>query len=280
MYARYLNPIMTLSQTPVPPEIKRQRCLELAIPLLSFGATFAGVLCWERGYEINFQFFAIGCVLGSCILAYLAWIRPRKDIVALSTPLYAFIFFVVPTDYMSGLFLQMLYAASLTLLLVRLKYRFGSSHTAVSSGKELAAPLQSYAGQTRDAVTGISPFDAHRAAMVISQFSTGEYAQAARSAGTGTGHLKGVLSRAFAIVHEQATLLEGSLPRPETYRTFLPEDEGLLANPLLPAYSEDRKFDTTFDNAMLLLFSAAWNTAEDDRPHLVACQAFLLKLLD
>ncbi len=274
---------MTPSETTLPSDSKKEQYLELAVPVLSFGATLVGVLLWKMGYELNFQFFAIGCVIGSCLLAYLAYIRPRKDIVALSTPIYAFIFFVVPTDYMSGLTLQLLYAVSLTLLLVRLKYRFGASHTAVSSGKELAAPLKSYLDETHDTVTGISPYDAHRAALVISQVSTGEYAQAARSAGMVNGQspdLPGVLARAFAIVQEHATILELSLPRPEPYLTFLPEDEGLLAKGLSATFSEDRKFDTMFDNAMLLLFSAAWNTAESDRPHLIACQMFVLKLLD
>jgi len=275
---------MSSSEVTIPSDRNRQRLLEFAIPLFSFGATLAGVLLWQMGFEINFQFFAIGCVIGSCLLAYLAWIRPKKDIVALSTPIYAFIFFVVPTDYISGLTLQLLYAASLTLLLVRLKYRFGLSHTAVSLGKELAAPIKSYVEQTRDAVTGISPETAHRVAVVISQFSTGEYGEAARAASTVPGRseeLTGdpMLVRALEIVHEHAILLEQSLSRPETYRTFLPEDESLLAKPLLPTYSEDRKFDAMLDNALLYLFSAAWHGAETDRPHLLACQGFLLKLL-
>ena len=262
---------------------KKQQYLELVIPLFSFGVTFTGVLLWMMGFEINFQFFSIGCVIGSCLLAYLAWIRPKKDIVALSTPIYAFIFFVVPTDYMSGLTLQLLYAVSLTLLLFRLKYRFGATYTAVSLGKELSPPLKVYLAETHDVVTGISLHYAHQAALVISQVSTGEYALAARSAGIvaeQSAELPGVLTRAFAIVHEHATILELSLPRPKPYITFLKEDVDLLAKPLHMEYSEDRKFDTTFDNAMLLLFSAAWNTAEADRPHLAACQTFLLKLLD
>lgn len=273
---------MTPPETTLPTDCKKQRYLEFAVPVVSFGATLVGVLLWRMGYELNFQFFAIGCVIGSCLLAYLAYIRPKKDIVALSTPIYAFIFFVVPTDFMSGLTLQLLYSVSLTLLLVRLKYRFGATHTAVSLGKELSAPLKAYLDETSKAVTGISPYDAHRAALVISQASTGEYAQAARSAGmvTESAELPGVLTRAFAIVHEHAIILELSLPRPEPFLTFLPEDEGLLAKPLPPEYSEDRKFDAMFDNAMLLLFSAAWNTAEADRPHLIACQTFVQKLLD
>ncbi len=133
---------MTRSAIRILSENKIQRYLELAIPLLSFGATLVGVLVWKMGFEIGFQYFAIGCVIGSFLLAYLAWNRPKKDIVALSTPIYAIIFFIVPTDYVAGLTLQLLYAASLTILIVRLNYRFGESHTAVSSGQELAAPLK------------------------------------------------------------------------------------------------------------------------------------------
>lgn len=273
---------MSRSTVSATPGMNNQRYLELAIPLFSFGATFAGVLLWSRGIEINFQFFAIGCVIGSSLLAYLAWCRPKKDIVALSTPIYAFIFFVVPTDYMSGLVLQMLYAASLTLLLVRLKYRFGEAHTAVSAGKELASPLRDYVDRIKDAVSGLSPETAHQAAVVISQFSTGEYALAARAAGTLGGpsdSLPAILSRAAGIASEHALLLEASGSRPASYRTFLPEDEALLAKPLPPSENGERHFDAQLDNALLVIFSAAWNSAETDRPHLLGCQAFLLKLL-
>ena len=275
---------MTLLKTTIQSDNEKQRYLELAIPIFSFGITLIGVLVWMMGFEINFQFFALGCVISSCLLAYLAWIRPKKDIVALSTPIYAFIFFVVPTDYVSGLTLQLLYAVSLTLLLIRLKYRFGSSHTEVSLGKELASPLKIYVEQTRDAVTGISTVTAHRAAVVINQFSTGDFGEAARISGIITGQSTEknsipYLTHAFEIVEEHATILEHSLPRPENYRTFLPEEDGLLANPPLPSYSEDRKFDAMLDNALLLLFSIAWNNSEVDRPHLLACQTFALKLL-
>jgi len=253
------------------------RGLELLIPLVSFGATLAGVLAWQAGYEIRFQYFAFGCVIGSCLLAYLAWIRPRKDIVSLSTPLYAFIFFVVPTDYASGLILQLLYAVSLTILLVRLKYRFGTPHTAVSSGKELSAPLRAYADRTSDRVLA-STADGHQAAVVISRFAMGEYASAAGAAGQSSDEPPS-LSRAFAIVREHAAVLDGSLPRPDPFLEFLPEDAGILAIPSAPGSTEEQRFYTAFDNALLLLFTAAWHSSPADRPHLLACQEFLGKLL-
>jgi hypothetical protein len=83
------------------------------------------------------------------------------------------------------------------------------------------------------------------------------------------------------IVSEHATLMDQSLPRPATYRTFLPEDSGVLAKPLVPEQEGGYDgFDTTLDNALLLLFSAAWNSStENDRPHLLACQSFARKLM-
>ena len=114
--------------------------LELLVPVLSFGGTFAGIFIWSLGFHFGIQYAAIGCVLGSCILVYLAWIRQKKDIVSLTTPIYAFIFFVVPTDYLPGIVLQLLFAASLTILLVRLKYRFGSSDEPSRTGRSLPDP--------------------------------------------------------------------------------------------------------------------------------------------
>ncbi len=271
---------MTSQDSAPEPARNKQQYLESAIPVLSFGTTVAGILAWRAGYEISIQFFALGCVIGSCLLAYLAWIRPRKDIVALSTPIYAFIFFVVPTDFASGVTLQLLYATSLTLLLVRLKYRFGTTHTGVSSGKELAAPLQDYASRTSSAVTTVSPATGHRAALVFSRFSMGDYGEVARIAGQQPdADLPAFLSRAFTIVREHSLVLEGGLPRPGQFLVFLPEDAGLLAIPPLPEESGERRFDTALYNALLILFASAWNTAEADRPHLLACQVFAQKIM-
>ncbi|MDP2796633.1 MAG: hypothetical protein Q8N94_03890 [Methanoregula sp.] len=270
-----------------PPQLDRikERYLEIAIPVASFGATLAGILLWKMGFEINFQFFAVGCVIGSCLLAYLAWIRPKKDIVALSTPIYAIIFFVVPTEYTTGVTLQLLYAVSLTILLIRLKYRFGKPGDAASMGKELADPIKTYIEKTSGSFTGIRPETAHDAAVVFVQFTHGEYKEAARRAGTAAiGQMENVeqaatVVRAFNILKEHSALIDKSLPRPVTYEVFQPEESALLAKPQLPAYDDDHEFYAMLDNALLLLFGIAWNNSQVDRPHLLACQSFVLKLL-
>jgi hypothetical protein len=259
--------------------------MEIGVPLLSFGGAALAVIFWTTGATIDFRLSILGCVLASWLLAYLAWIRPKKDIVALSTPLYSFIFLAVPTDNFSAAILELLYAVSLTILLVRLKYRFGRPGPAARDAKELAEPLRTYVEQTRDFWTGTSPEAAHHATMAFVRFAEGEFGETARRSGTAAGQPDDAgtapsLTRAFMIVSEHASLLDQSFPRPAAYLTFLPEDSGMLAKPLIPEQDDDAGFYLALDNALLLLFSAAWNAStEEDRPHLLACQAFARKLM-
>jgi len=76
--------------------------LEAAVPLFSFGGAFLAILSEWQGILLDFHIPALGCVLASFILAYLAWIRPKKDIVALSTPIYSFIFFLIRPNFSTG----------------------------------------------------------------------------------------------------------------------------------------------------------------------------------
>jgi hypothetical protein len=232
---------------------------------------------------LDFRISILGCVLASWVLAYLAWIRPKKDIVALSTPLYSFIFIAVPTDIFSSVILELLYAASLTILLVRLKYRFGRSGTAAYGVKELSDPLKTYIEHTSGSCAGINPETGHSAAVIFVRFAEGNYGEAARVSGTAAGHLEDTgdnscLTRAFKIVKEHAALLDKSLPRPQTFLTFSPEDADLLARSVPVSMENDQEFYTILDNALLLLFSVAWTASEQDRLHLHACEAFAQKL--
>jgi hypothetical protein len=267
------------------PNRNLHRILELAVPLFSFGGVFLSILFQKLGISLDFHYTALGCVIASCILAYLAWIRPKKDIVALSTPIYSFIFFLLPTDNETQNILQLLYAVSLTILLVRLKYRFGEPGTAVTLGKELGGSLKTYIDKTQDSLKNTSPDTAHRATLAFVQFAQGDYGKVARLSATvsmpgeDTGR-EHTLTRAFTIVKEHAELLDKSLLRPFTYQVFNPEDAELLANPMPPAPDQDHEFYLSLDNALLLLFSVAWTASERDRPHLLACQIFAQKLMN
>ncbi|MDD1698028.1 MAG: hypothetical protein LUQ36_06665 [Methanoregula sp.] len=267
------------------PNKRLNRWLELAVPLFSFGGIVIAFFFMSQGNIQDIRIASAGCIIASFILAYLAWIRPKKDIVALTTPLYAIILFVLPSDLIPDLILPILYAISLTILLVRLKYRFGKPGTAVSMGKELGGSLKSYIDLTRDALLSASPDTAHRATLAFVQFAQGDYAKVAKISATvadqdtSKEYSKSV-SRAFAIVKEHAALLDRALPRPIAYEIFDPEDSDLLAKQVPAGQDPDHEFYLALDNALLLLYSLAWNASEQDRPHLLARQVFAQKLMD
>jgi hypothetical protein len=91
------------------------------VPLIAFGGTILG------GIIPSLRIIAGtgGCLLASIILAYLAFRKPKKDIVSLLTPLYAVLIFFNDSFDSTLLFpIQALYAASITILVLRLNARF------------------------------------------------------------------------------------------------------------------------------------------------------------
>jgi hypothetical protein len=103
---------------------KGRRHLWLIVPALSWGGILAGSLLTFRAPFISFG--SLGCVLGSLAIAALALTRRRKDIVSLCTPIFAVMIFVTPLENPPGLPMQILYAATLTALVIRLEMRFPS----------------------------------------------------------------------------------------------------------------------------------------------------------
>ena len=259
--------------------------LELAIPILSFGGAGLALLVSGMGNTIDVRYFAIGCVIGSFLLAYLAWIRPNKDIVALTTPIYSFLFFVLPSDAAVNIILEVLYAASLTILLVRLKFRFGAAKVPEHDGKTaLEEPLKTYCETLSMPSTGLSPVAAHAAAIVFARFAQADYQEAAQVAGDAmtdreSGEPWPLLATAFAIVREQALLLEESVDQPEQFTDFSLEDTGFLARPGAKNEKTRARFERALDNALVLLYAAAWNASAKDRALLLTGQSFALKLI-
>lgn len=256
--------------------------LELLVPVLAFGSTILGMVLWNSGALVEIQNAALGGFLASCLLAFLAWTRPRKDIVALSTPIYGFIFFITPIDYTGGVTLQLLYACGLTVLTARLHRRFAAAAPGSSSGAELApGPLAAYVESTRNAFAGLGPEPGHRAAEVFLWFSAGEYRRAAELAHAAAcdNGVPEVLVRAFSILRQHAELLDRNEARPFTFLTFPAGDAPLLARQLTGHASQDLQFETMMDNALLLLYSAALHASPADRPSLLESRAFAEKLL-
>jgi hypothetical protein len=257
--------------------------LEVLIPLLAFGSSLAGIALWElAGMRFEIQFAAAGGFCASCILAYLAWHRPRKDIVSLTTPLYGFVFLATPIDYYQGILLQLFYAAGLTVLVLRLHYRFGTGADTGNRHQDLApGPLRTYVESTRDLFAEPDPVLGRTAARAFLYFAEGEYRKAAEESHAGAcqdGAPVPVI-RAFGILRQHAELLDKNLPRPVTFQKFQPDDAALMAKPV-PPDKPDREFEALMDNALLLLYSAAWHASATDRPSLVSSQPFANKLLE
>jgi hypothetical protein len=258
--------------------------LELAVPVLSFGGAFLALFFSGLGSTVDIRYFAAGCVMASCILAYLAWIRPRKDIVALTTPLYSFLFFIMPSEITIDLVLEFLYAVSLTILLIRLKFWFGAAPAdGMAEGNCLEEPIRGYCGKVREHAAGLSPAAAHRAAAGVIWFAQGEYRKVAEAADAALADPdcsgRPVLATAFAIIREQALQLEDSKDQPEQFIEFTADDAGVLAKPLPPEDNINNRFEVSLENALLLLYAIAWNASEEDHPVLLSAQGFALKLI-
>ena len=263
---------------------------EIAVPVFSFGAAALAILIWTSGIAIDLRFTAAGCVIASILLAYLAWIRPKKDIVALTTPVYAIIFFAVPLDdAVATIILELLYAVSLSILLVRLKYRFGAPSVPRVDGT-LDGPLWEYVERSQPASACMTPAAAHRAAVAFMRYAAGEYGDVPGESREGVLLLDRsgcapAFKTAFEILSEQAEITEKSRPRPEWYTQFSSADEALLARPLPPPQEKNDKgydegFDAALDNALLLLFAAAWNASAADRAHLRTAEVFAARIIE
>jgi hypothetical protein len=256
---------------------------EVLVPVLAFGGTITGIVFYHAGILSGIQYAAIGGLLASCLLAYLAWTRLHKDIVALSTPVYGLVFFLTPIGFEAGVVLQLAYAAGLTVLAARLRYRFGPGIAGGSDINELpSGPLRDYVETTGSSFEGLSDVTGHDAALAFFRFAEGEYPVAAgiaHAASCRDGSL-GHVTRAFSILRQHAELLDRNGARPVSYLTFLPGDAAFMAKPLPGAGDPEREFGTMMDNALLLLYSAAWHASPKDRPALISIQRFAQKLLE
>ena len=76
----------------------------------------------------------------------------------------------------------------------------------------------------------------------------------------------------------------GPCPVRSWYKQFAASDAPLLALPLPPRKENDDGYDAGFDaaldNALLLLFAAAWTASEADRGHLRTAEAFAARLIE
>ena len=101
----------------------------VTVPIVAFGAIALDILLFSAGIlgpSLAGEIGKWGCVASTILLAGIAILKPRKDIVALVTPIYALIIFILPNDFSTGLLMQLLFAGSIAILAIRLQRSFSS----------------------------------------------------------------------------------------------------------------------------------------------------------
>jgi hypothetical protein len=262
---------------------RRDLILSIAVPAFSFGGTGVAILLQDYGYIENAGLFYWGCLIGSFILAYLAWGKPRKDIVSLLAPMYAIIIFLAAVEITPNIIMQLLFAASLTVLVVRLNIRF-STPLVKEQGED---PMEKY---LYDYIHRITPFyrsidrdTAHEIASAVLSFKFGLYPNTIESADTAVSRITGegaaaAVRKALTIIRDRAVKLEHSEVKGYSALSFSPEEEQYLAI-IIPAEQIENHENFTLNNALVLTYAVAYLCSPDDGQMLDEHQNFVIQIL-
>jgi hypothetical protein len=265
------------------PSHRLERALTYAVPLVSFGGILLGVVLQHYLVITDAGTFVWGCVAGAFFLGYLAYTRPRKDIVALCAPLYAILLFLVPLEIPPTIPLQLLFAASITYLLVRLNRKFGSSGDARGGSDPMERFLRDYINRIKPEFGNIQKKTAHEIASTFFSFKFGLYQNTVEESRRALallpdGGSNDALKKALRIVQANAESLENAQVTAVTSVSFTEDERALLAIKLPQDKIEDPG-SLDLENALILLFAVAKNTSMDDEQALEEHQKFVIKIL-
>jgi hypothetical protein len=258
--------------------------LSIGVPAFSFGGAALGTLLWQRGYIADPGSFYWGCLAGAALLAYLAWLKPRRDIVALLAPLYAVIIFLIPLENKPTVLLQLLFGASLTVLVVRLNILFSTPPVKKHGENPMEKYLYDYMHRITPLYRGIDRETAHDVASAVLSFKFGLYPNTITSAESAISRLKGegpiaALKKALHIIRDRAANLDKAEVKGYSRETFDHADDPYLAVNL-PAEKIENKEDFTLDNSILLCYAVAYLFSPDDGQMLDEHQNFVLQTLN
>jgi hypothetical protein len=103
---------------------KQEIHLSLLVIFLAWGGIALAVLLQYAGIVSNAGYHPWGCILASFAIAYLAYIKPRKDIVTLCTPIYAIAIFLGFEAADPSILIHIIYTITLMAMLLRLHLYF------------------------------------------------------------------------------------------------------------------------------------------------------------
>jgi len=256
--------------------------LWMAVPAVSFGGIGIELLLSSAGFPYAVWAGIAGCVAASCVLFYQAYLKPRKDIVSLFVPLYAVLIFIVPNEISSGVIVQTCYAATITLLAVRLEKLFNAPKPEKKTMKQM---LNDYIVRLDPLLTVIDEETGHLVAQALLTYKFGLYGSAARKSTEALARLDaiaphpGVLERALLILRERAGGFAESRVTANPEHTFTEADYNTLAIRLRPDQIEDPAA-LDLDNALVLLYAVGIETSPDDEQALEEHQRFVTQILE
>jgi hypothetical protein len=238
-----------------------ERVLTWAIPVVSFGGILAAVLLQETGVIADAGTFVWGCLAGSFMLGYLAYIKPKKDIVALCAPIYGVIFFLVPVEDTRPVLLQFLFAVSITILLIRLDRRFSSSADERGGSSAMEQFLHDYIERIKPEFINIRKKTAHEIASAFFAFKFGLYQNAIEECRLALTQIpdagsSSALKKALQIVQLNAEDLENAQVTADTRAAFTESELPFVAIRLPEERIEDPA-SLELDNALVLLYAMA-----------------------
>lgn len=267
------------------PSQQQERILTYAVPVVSFGGIIFAVVLQQAGVIADAGTFVWGCVAGAFLLGYLAYIRPRKDIVAICAPLFAVLIFLMPVEYTPNLLLllQLLFAGSITILLVRLNRKFGSPGDARGGSDPMERFLRDYIERIKPEFLNIQKKTAHEIASAFFSFKFGLYPNTVEECRRALallpdGGSNNTLKKALRIVQANAESLDNAQVTAVTSISFNETERSLVAVNLPKEKIEDPG-SLELENALILLFAVAKNTSMDDEQALEEHQKFVIKIL-
>lgn len=96
----------------------------IIVPALAWGGILLFLAFPVQTPVLSLSLGDLGCVLASVAIAVIAYGRKKRDIVSLCVPLFALFIFILPLEAKPGLAMDLIYAATLTALVIRLEKYF------------------------------------------------------------------------------------------------------------------------------------------------------------
>ena len=201
---------------------------------------------------------------------------------ALCAPLCAILIFIVPLDITPTIPLQLLFAASITILVIRLNRNFGSSTQGGYDPMEQF--LTGYIERMRPRFQGISGADAHKLAAAFLAFKFGLYANAVRECSQALAQIPtgnepcNALRKAVSIMQATAQAMDNSQVVGDSTLSFSEDELRYVAVNLPPDRIEDPA-TLELDNAIILIYVVARLQSQDDEQALDEHRKFIIRLL-